>query len=244
MARRWLAARHRRSPLSARRLLARGGLQPADVGARRTRSSMPPPAAPVGCFFRGPCGGCGRGPSTPGPPTLRLSLVGGSSQLLLSERRSLACPQVGTKTPASAARHSSRPWAGRLTAIRIECSAVYTLRCLHMARIMSRDNKRFVPHRFFLPIDCHCALSSLRCNRTHRFVICFGGPDFQASPGHGISPVVCLWAFSRSAAAGEWDRLGWWQRRRRGRRQPGCEDTGAAGRRDIETRSWGGLCVW
>ena len=34
-------------------------------------------------------------------------------------------------------RHSSRPWAGRLTDIRIECSAVYTLRCLFMARITS-----------------------------------------------------------------------------------------------------------
>ena len=31
------------------------------------------------------------------------------------------------------ARHSSRPWASRSMDIRIECSAVYTLRCLYMA---------------------------------------------------------------------------------------------------------------
>ena len=36
-------------------------------------------------------------------------------------------------------RHSSRPRAGRSTDIRIECSAVYTLRCLYMARITSRE---------------------------------------------------------------------------------------------------------
>ena len=34
----------------------------------------------------------------------------------------------------------SRPWAGRSTDIRIEFSAVYTLRSLFMARITSRDN--------------------------------------------------------------------------------------------------------
>ena len=39
-------------------------------------------------------------------------------------------------------RHSSRPWAGRSADIRTECSAVYTLRCLYMARIMSRDTFR------------------------------------------------------------------------------------------------------
>ena len=39
-----------------------------------------------------------------------------------------------------------RPWAGRPTDIRIECSAVYTLRCLFIARITSRDNKRFASH--------------------------------------------------------------------------------------------------
>ena len=66
--------------------------------------------------------------------------------------------------------HSSRPLAGpgRSTDIRI-CSAVYTLRCLYMARITSRDNKRFVSHGF-----CHCARPSLRFSRKRRFVICFG----------------------------------------------------------------------
>ena len=33
-------------------------------------------------------------------------------------------------------RHSSLPWAGRSTVIRIECSAVYTLRCIFMARMV------------------------------------------------------------------------------------------------------------
>ena len=61
-------------------------------------------------------------------------------------------------------RHSSRPWAGRSTDIRIERSAVYTLRCLFMARITSRDNKRFVSHGF-----CHCARPSLRFSGTSRF---------------------------------------------------------------------------
>ena len=69
----------------------------------------------------------------------------------------------------TADRHSSLPRAGRSTDIRIECSAVYTLRCLYMARITSRDNKRFVSHGF-----CHCARPSLRFSGTRRFVICFG----------------------------------------------------------------------
>ena len=45
-------------------------------------------------------------------------------------------------------------WAGMSTDIRIECSAVYTLRSLFMAR--SRDNKRFVSYGL-----CHCARPSL-----------------------------------------------------------------------------------
>ena len=40
------------------------------------------------------------------------------------------------------ARHSSRPRAGRSTDIRIECFAVYTLRCLYNARI-TRTNLRY-----------------------------------------------------------------------------------------------------
>ena len=55
-------------------------------------------------------------------------------------------------TTEESLRHSSRSWAGRSTDIRIECSVVYTLRCLYMARITSRDYKRFVSHGF-----CHCA---------------------------------------------------------------------------------------
>ena len=53
----------------------------------------------------------------------------------------------------------------------IECSAVYTLRCIFMDRTTSRDNKRFVSHGF-----CHCARPSLLCSGTRRFVfvICFG----------------------------------------------------------------------
>ena len=68
-------------------------------------------------------------------------------------------------------RRCGRPcqWAGRSTDIRIECSAVYTLRCLYMAQITSRDSKRFVSHGF-----CHCARPSLRFSGTRRFVMCFG----------------------------------------------------------------------
>ena len=54
---------------------------------------------------------------------------------------------------------SRRQWKSRLddettrrVGIRIECSAVYTLRCLFMARITNRENKRFVSHGF-----CRCA---------------------------------------------------------------------------------------
>ena len=65
-------------------------------------------------------------------------------------------------------RHRFRPRGGRSTNIRIECSSVYTLRCIFMARITSRDNKRFVSHGF-----CHCARPSLCCSGTRRFVICF-----------------------------------------------------------------------
>ena len=77
-------------------------------------------------------------------------------------------------TSLTLTRYSSRPRAGRSTDIprqvRIECSAVYTLRCLYMARITSRENnKRFVSHGF-----CHRARPSLRFSGTRRFVVCFG----------------------------------------------------------------------
>ena len=63
------------------------------------------------------------------------------------------------------------PGPERSTDIRIECSAAsaYTLRCIFMARITSRDYKRFVSHGF-----SHCARPSLCCRGTRRFVICFG----------------------------------------------------------------------
>ena len=47
--------------------------------------------------------------------------------------------------------------AGGSTDIRVECSAVYNLRCIFMARITRRDNKFFVSHGL-----CHCAQPSLR----------------------------------------------------------------------------------
>ena len=112
--------RHRRSPLPARRLLARhgGGQQPADVGAARHGGHAPRRRLlrlPLGASLAGHGGGCGPRPSTPGP------------------------------LPS---RHSSRPRrAGRSTDILIECSAVYTLRCTFMARI-TKDNKRFVLYGF------------------------------------------------------------------------------------------------
>ena len=85
-ARRRLTTRHRHSPgpLPARRFLARVGLQPIGVGTARHGGHAPRRRLlrlPLGASLAGPGGGCGPGPSTPGPPTLSLSLVGGSSQL-------------------------------------------------------------------------------------------------------------------------------------------------------------------
>ena len=80
--------------------------QPWPVTTRQpTRSATPasglPPTAPAGHFSRRPRRRVWPGPFDPGPPTLSLGLVGGSSH---------------TRLPA---------WAGRSTDIRIECSAVY-----------------------------------------------------------------------------------------------------------------------
>ena len=97
-----LAARHRRAPLPARRVLARGGLHQADVGAARhgrhapRRRLLRHPLGPASAFAGHRCWGC-PGPSAPGPrcwgcpgpsaparparPALSLSLVCGSSQL-------------------------------------------------------------------------------------------------------------------------------------------------------------------
>ena len=46
---------------------------------------------------------------------------------------------VSVRSSSSTSHHISRPWAGRSTDIRVECSAVYTLRCIFMARITSRE---------------------------------------------------------------------------------------------------------
>ena len=90
VARRRLAARNRRTPLPARRLLGCGGLDPADVGAalhggqRRARCSTPPPTAPAGCCPRRPRRrvrdrvAWAQRLRVPGPPTPSLSLVDGS----------------------------------------------------------------------------------------------------------------------------------------------------------------------
>ena len=74
-ARRRLTTRHRHSPgpLPARRFLARVGLQPIGVGTARHGGHAPRRRLlrlPLGASLAGPGGGCGPGPSTPGPPTL------------------------------------------------------------------------------------------------------------------------------------------------------------------------------
>ena len=104
------------------------------------------------------CHGIGLAPS-------RLQQAG--RRLLVPDARSWF--MIASSSSSQRIRHSFRPRAGRSTDIRIECSAVYTLRCLYMARITSRDNKRFVLHGFF-----HCARPSLRFSGTRRFVVCFG----------------------------------------------------------------------
>ena len=72
------------------RLLARGGLRPADVGAARQGGHAAGhlvglvtrfPLCPF-CFCCHPLQSAWPGPSTPGPQASRLSVVGGSSQLL------------------------------------------------------------------------------------------------------------------------------------------------------------------
>ena len=78
---------------AACRVLARGGVHPADVGAvaQRACGSTPPPMASVRCCSPSPLVQGSPGPPTrrlrasgsplwPGPPTLTFSLVSGSSQ--------------------------------------------------------------------------------------------------------------------------------------------------------------------
>ena len=79
----------------------------------------------------------------------------------------------GTASARGTNRHSSRPCAGRSTDIRIEChrdgSAVYTSQCLYdMARITSRDNKRFKSHANNAKNSC-----------------CVAGPGPELGPGPG-----------------------------------------------------------
>ena len=73
---------------------------------------------------------------------------------------SLSTAPAMSESVTARVRHSSRPGTGRSTDIRIECSAAtclcglscgrggqfYTLRCIFMARITSRDYERFVSH--------------------------------------------------------------------------------------------------
>ena len=84
-----LAARHRRAPLPARRVLARGGLHQADVGAARhgrhapRRRLLRHPLGSASAFAGPRCWGCPgpSAPARPARPALSLSLVCGSSQL-------------------------------------------------------------------------------------------------------------------------------------------------------------------
>ena len=72
MARGRVAARHRRPPLPARRILARGDVHTADVGAARhgEHCSTSPPTAPAGC-----CSPLPPVPGSPGSPTRRPRLA-------------------------------------------------------------------------------------------------------------------------------------------------------------------------
>ena len=62
-----------------------------------------------------------------------------------------------------------------------------------MARITSRDNKRFVSHRF-----CHCARPSLRCSGTRRFKF-FGDLFWCMRTRCGWPAFSPLWAFRLGA---------------------------------------------
>ena len=98
-------------------------------------------------------------PARRGPGSLRVTALSGASAAALLT--------ADMQTIPFSPRHSSRPRAGRSTGVRIECSAVYTVRCILKARFTSRDNKRFASHGF-----CHCARPSRRgCSGARRFVI-------------------------------------------------------------------------
>ena len=62
-----------------------------------------------------------------------------------------------------------------------------------MTRITSRDNKRFVSHRF-----CHCARPSLRCSGTRRFKF-FGDLFWCMRTRCGWPAFSPLWAFRLGA---------------------------------------------
>ena len=111
----------RRAPtVPAHRLHGRGGAarRPGRcAGGQNCALLVARRRLPLGASLAGPGGGCSPGPSTPGRPTLSLSLVGGSKSSQLSA--------LGRE--ANGDSH------------RIFC----TLRCPYMARITSRDNKTF-----------------------------------------------------------------------------------------------------
>ena len=153
--RRWLAAtrRHRRSPLSARRLLARGGLQPADVGAARHGGHTPRRRLlrlPLVASLAGPGGRCGMGPPTPGLPTLSLSLVGGSRP----------CQWAGS--------HSSRPCqlAGRSTDIRLQFTPC-GVRVYLWLRVESRAEPEIINVSYRMDSDIAPERHSASVERVH-----------------------------------------------------------------------------
>ena len=123
---------------------------------------------------------------------LRLSAIMGRHDVRNSLTRAVGAARFFHKAISnkrhSSRPHSFRPWAGGSTDILIECSAIYTLRCPFMARITSREKKRFVSQGF-----CHCARPSLRFSGTRRFVICFDQP-FQYSNGRNF-PLLKFYDF-------------------------------------------------
>ena len=68
-------------PFASRTWWPTTGRRHQRCAARRIRCSTPPPKAPAGCFSLRPRRRVWPGPLDPGPPTLSLSLIGGSSQL-------------------------------------------------------------------------------------------------------------------------------------------------------------------
>ena len=107
-ARRWTCSVARLCPRGAFSHVVAYKLQPADVRAAWQGGHAPRRhllQLPLDALTRRPRPRVWPGPSAPGPPDPKFEFQSWSM-----------------------ARHSSWPWAGRSTEIRIECSAVYTLR--------------------------------------------------------------------------------------------------------------------